>query len=217
MSTPTFVVDATEVISSVVIAPLLMPVAKIHVTGTSPLVTNAWSSKAKEMMLAGQQKSKSKGKAKVARPDKDPQADFEAAQYRLPDGRYGFPAAGFKGAIVSAGRLIEGVTMTLLKQCIIVIGEGPQQLVALEVDGPPECWEQPVRIGPGTSDLRYRPRYWPWAATLYVKYVASVLDLNSVVNLVGASGLGGVGEWRPSAPKSMTGSYGMYEVTHEEN
>lgn len=215
---PTAVLDKpteTDAIGAVSIAPLVMPTAQVHITGLSPLVTHAWSEKARKMMLENQQKGKTKGTAKKQREDKDPKADFIASQYRLPDGRYGVPAAAFKGAIVSAGRLIEGVTMTLLKQCVIVLGEGPDQLVPLELEAPPEMWEQPVRIGMGTSDLRYRPRYWPWGATLRVKYVASVLDLGSLVNLVHASGLGGIGEWRPSAPKSMTGAYGMYAVTND--
>ena len=36
--------------------------------------------------------------------------------------------------------------------------------------------------------------------------------MDSVVSLVNAGGLGGVGEWRPSAPKSNSGVFGRYEV-----
>jgi hypothetical protein len=54
--------------------------------------------------------------------------------------------------------------------------------------------------------------YWPWTATLRVKYLASILNAESVIALVDAGGLGGVGEWRPSAPKSFGGTMGTYEV-----
>lgn len=177
----------------------------IPIVGLSPLVTHNWSEKALRMIRDSQaQKTRSK------KEPKDPQAEYEAAFYRLPDGEPGIPATAFKSATVQGARYFEAITMTALKQAFFVQGEGPEQLV--RIVGEPEMWESPVRVGMGTCDLRYRPRFWPWSAVLRVRFNALLLSATSVANLVNAGGLGGVGEWRPSAPKSYTGSYGMYEV-----
>ena len=72
--------------------------------------------------------------------------------------------------------------------------------------------EDMPRNANGVADLRYRPEFWPWSATLLVKYIPTQLDKDSVWNLVDASGLQGVGSWRPSSPKSMSGTFGQYRV-----
>jgi hypothetical protein len=86
-------------------------VYEIPIIGTSPLIVNRWSEKAKAMMLSAQQSS-----ARAKKEPKDPQANFEASQYKFEDGRHGFPATGFKAAIVHAARMFEGVTQVGLKQ-----------------------------------------------------------------------------------------------------
>ena len=191
------------------LAPIRIENLRVRVEGDTPLVTHAWSEKAKKMMRDAQQK-RSRGKKEP----KDPQAEYESAFYRLDDGTPGIPAAAFKAAIIAGARSFDGVTMTLLKQSLYVVGEGSEQLV--RIDGEPEMWESPVRVGQGTADLRYRPRFFPWSVEFTVRYNTNVLDSSTVVTLLDAGGMAGVGEWRPSAPKSMTGSYGMFRVVREE-
>lgn len=199
-------------------APILIPRLKratydIPIQGSAPLIVNKWSEKAKQMMLDKQQTS-----ARPKKEPKDPQANFEASRYRFPGGRDGFPATGFKGAIVHAGRLFEGVTQVLLKQVIrvhgeMVVGGGVgDQLVPLEY-GEITMREDTPRNASGVADLRYRAQYWPWSATLHVEVIEGQLDKMSLAALIDAAGIGGIGEWRPSAPKSATGSYGTFEVT----
>ncbi len=182
-------------------------IATIGVTieGLTPLVTHAWSAKALTMMAEAQS-----GKARKKKEPKDPHAEYEASFYRLPDGTPGIPAAAFKSAAVQGARNFDNLTMTLVKQAIFIKGEGPDQLVAIH--GEPEMWQSPVRISGGVADLRYRPRFWPWACELQVEFNTTVLSKDSVLALIDAGGHGGVGEWRPSAPKSYTGNYGRYRV-----
>src|SRR5438034_9598422 len=92
-------------------------VFEIPVQGTSPLIVNRWSEKAREMMLAKQQTT-----ARAKREPKDPQALFEASRYRFDDERDGFPATAFQAAIVPAARLFTGVTQLALKQTGAVPG-----------------------------------------------------------------------------------------------
>lgn len=186
--------------------PIHQSTYEIPVRGLSPLIMHAFGEKAKQMMRDKQAGKKSRKKLDP----KDPVQEAEAATYRLPDGRPGMPAAGFKAAIVGASRLYDGLTLVETKQLIFVEGEGPDQLVAIEGDS--YIREDTPRIGMGTTDLRYRPCFPEWSAVLAVTFIPARIDLESVVSLVNAGGMGGVGEWRPSAPKSLTGTFGRFEV-----
>jgi hypothetical protein len=182
-------------------------VAHITVVGTAPLIVHRFDEKAKQMML-----DKMQGR-KQPKAIRDPQADFERARHRLDDGRDGFPASGFKGAIVGGARHFQdkALSMVLLKQALFVTGEGPEMLVPIE-SPEPKMREDYVRIAMGTADLRYRPMFDPWRATLQIIFMPSLMSLDSVVALVDAGGLGGIGDGRPSAPKSMTGVWGTFQV-----
>jgi hypothetical protein len=188
----------------------LRPIEKhtyeVPILGITPLIMQKWSEKALQMMRDKQYGAKAQPK----RAPKEPEVDAEAATYRLQDGRAGMPATAFKAAISDAARMFEGITMTQLKISIFVEGEGPEQLVAIE--GPEETREDTPRNATGVVDLRYRKQFWPWTAVLPITFPTSVLDIESVLMLVNAAGDGGVGSWRPSSPKSKSGSYGRFAV-----
>ena len=182
----------------------------VPVVGTAPLIVHRFEEKARREIADKQQ-----GRAKTkTREPKDPHAQFEAAMHRLPDGGHGFPVVGFKAAMIGAARNYPGVKMTELKQIITLVGEygthGRDMLARLILDDEPIMREDPVRIGMGTADLRYRPEYDPWRADLVIEYITTAIDAESLVNLVDAAGSGGIGEWRPS--KSPTGVYGTFQV-----
>lgn len=185
-------------------------VYEIPIQGKAPLIVNRWSEKARQMMLAKQQTS-----ARAKPEPKDPAALFESSQYHLTDGRDGFPATAFKASIVHAARLFSGITQVQVKQTVLVLGDGfddrGDQLIALDY-GEKIMREDTTRNATGVADLRYRAQYWPWSATLKVQVVSGQFDESSILALVDAAGIGGVGEWRPTAPKSATGSYGTYEA-----
>jgi hypothetical protein len=183
--------------------------ATVTVKGTAPLIVHKFAEKARIQMLDAMQGRK---KAKEHR---DPNADFEGARHRLEDGRDGFPATGFKAAIVAGARYFDDkrLSMTILKQSIFVTGEGPDMLVPIKYDGvEPKMREDFVRVGISGTDLRYRPQYDDWSAELQVVYLPTLLSLDSVVALVDAGGLGGIGDWRPSSKHSATGVFGTFEV-----
>lgn len=185
-------------------------VFEVPIRGTSPLIVNRWSEKAKEMMLSAQQT-----KVRVKKDPKDPVANFEAARYRLPNGVDGFPAVAFKAAIADATRFFDkSITKVLVKQSILVVGEGPDQLVPLEYESI-TMREDAVRNASGVADLRYRPQYWPWTVNLKVRSIKGQFDYESLLALVDAAGQGGIGEWRPSAPKSASGTFGTFEVADQ--
>lgn len=181
---------------------LARPTLSVQIEGISPLIVHRFSQKAKQQMLDKQQGRKN------AKEHRDPEKEFQESQYRFDDGAHGFPAVAFKSATVSGGRLYS-VKMTQIRQALFINGEGPDQLVRLDVAGEPVMREDTVRIGMGTSDLRYRAMYPEWGATLLVEYAPQLIDAKSVIALIDAGGsTNGVGEWRPE----KDGSFGRYQV-----
>jgi hypothetical protein len=193
----------------VTIKPPRIETVFIDVEGETELIMHRWSDKAKRMML-----DKQMGKAVERKPKKDPEEDYQASIYHLDDGQTGFPAGAFKAAIVGACRLFDGLPMTQAKIAIRVDGEenaAGEQLVRIE--GEPRMREDMVRLETGVADIRYRAGFPKWRARLKITYNASMLSPEQLYNLVNAAGFGGVGEWRPSAPRSSSGSYGCFRVT----
>jgi hypothetical protein len=182
--------------------------ALITVQGTAPLIMSRFDEKARQMMLDDQMQ-----KTRVKKAPKNPEADFQRSMHRLPDGRVGFPAVGFKAATIGAARYFEGIAMTELRRALYFLGEGPDQLVPL-MCSEPKMREDPVRLGGTKADLRHRAQFDEWKATLRIVYVPSMLTLESLAALVDAGGMSGVGEWRPG--KADSGSYGTYGVVDED-
>lgn len=179
----------------------------VPIVGVSPLIPHRWSEKSKRLMREKQ----SGAKARPKLDPKDAKAEAEASLYRLPDGRPGMPASAFAAATRSAARFYgKDVTLIALKSALFISGEGEDQLVPIV--GEMTMREDTPRNSGGVADLRYRYSFWPWSAVLRVTYLPTMIDVDSVFNLVDAGGNGGVGDWRPSAPKSLTGTFGRYEV-----
>jgi hypothetical protein len=200
---------------------LELSTAVIEIEGTNPLIVHQWSEKAKRMMLAAQQ-----GK-KVAKVAKDPKQDFLDSAYRFegtdrdlltPLTSHGFPTAGIKAAAVkgSARAFGKTVKMTELRQSLLFLPDGSGddglQLTRLVINAEPTPREDMVRVGMGTADIRYRAQYDKWAAVLRVEYLPGVIDLESVVAIVDAGGMNGIGEWRPE----KNGSFGTFRVASFE-
>jgi len=192
------------------IAELAAETMRVPIIGTSPLIVHNFSEKSKRQMLEAQQGKKS------VKQIRDPEAEYEAAFYRIAreddvDG-YGVPVTAFKAATVGAARFYgKSVKMTELRQFVFMRGvltkADPQQLV--EIQGEPHMREDIVRLGgmSRSADLRYRPEFTEWSTVLTVTYVTTSLSRSSVLSLIDAGGLGiGVCEWRPE----KRGEFGTY-------
>ena len=169
----------------------------VHVVGTSPLITNRWSEKAKKQMLDKQMK-----KATKAKESKNPEQDYLESLYVLEGGGYGFPAVGFKAAAVRAGTYAE-LTMTFLRGAFHVSGE------LVKIDGEPHPREDMVRLQGKTADIRYRGEFSEWRAAVPVELNESVLSVEQLANLFTIAGFAvGIGEWRPE----KNGQYGRFTI-----
>src|SRR6185312_411986 len=76
----------------------------VWLVGDTPIITHAWSEKAKREMLSKQVKATKGGKEA-----RDPQADFISSLYEMGDGAFGFPATGIKNCILSAAHKDKGI------------------------------------------------------------------------------------------------------------
>jgi hypothetical protein len=179
----------------------------VPIVGTMPLIVHNFSEKSKRQMLDAQQGRKSPKQVR------DPEAEYNAAFYKTKDG-YGFPVTAFKACTVGAARFYgRDVKMVELRQFMFFHGQlsdnDPQALI--EIVGTPRMREDVVRLGgPSRSaDLRYRPEFPEWSATLVVTYVTSSLSRASVLSLIDAGGMGiGIGEWRPE----KRGEFGTFQI-----
>lgn len=195
--------------------------ALIEIEGTAPLIVHQWSEKAKRMMLDAQQGRKNPKTAK------DPHQDFLDSPYRfmgtdrttmLPLDSHGIPTMALKAATVKGGGRAFGksVKMTELRQSLLFVpdglGDDGMQLTRLVIEEEPVSLEAMVRVGMGTADIRYRAEYLKWKAMLRIEFLPGLIDIDSIVALVDAGGMNGVGEWRPE----KNGSFGTYQVVGED-
>jgi hypothetical protein len=199
--------------SQVVIPRMQIKELDIVLVGDSPLVVHAWSTKAKQMMLDKQMK-----RAVPKKDAKDPEQDYIDSLYWVSErpakptladvkkAKLGFPTIAFKGAAIDACSHVEGMTKVMARGTFHI----PGQLATIL--GTPSPREDMVRVGMGTADIRYRAEFWPWRVALRLRYSASVISAEQLVNLFEIAGFAiGVGEGRPQ----RDGQNGLFHVARK--
>jgi hypothetical protein len=177
---------------------------KFRVRGITPLIVSRFSEKAKQMMLEKQMKKASAGKEA-----KNPVEQYENSLYKFADGkRTGFPAVGFKAAMVRGGKQL-GLTMTDLRGRFHVMADEGD---LVEIHGEPHPREDMVRLATGVADIRFRGEYYAgWEAELTIQYFKNAISAEQLAQLLSIAGFScGIGEWRPE--KSNSGSFGLFEL-----
>lgn len=195
--------EKTEEKQQIVLPKLNIQRIKIRLVGDTSLISHKWSEKAMKQMLDKQMK-----KAKQAREAKNPKKDYEDSLYKMPNGKYGFPAIAFKAAAVNACSHADGITKVVARGAFHI----PVELVQLE--GKPIMRQDVVRIDMGrTADIRFRGEFKKWACEFEVAYNANIISIEQIVNLFNIAGFAiGVGEWRPQ----KNGNFGMFHVAGEK-
>ena len=210
---------------------------KVSNTDTgAPIVLHAWSRKAIQMML---DKQMGKPSAKRKEP-KNPVMDFFDTLYWMEERpekklvacgpedyaeannivkghQFGFPSIGFKKAMVSACRNVEGMEMALARGAFLIIGDGTDvqdemsmvKLMSGKKPAVPRVRQDMVRLSGKTADIRFRAEFVQWEATLTIKYNAGVMTPDQIINLLNIAGFAvGVGENRPE----KNGQWGTFQV-----
>lgn len=181
---------------------------KIPITGVSPLIVHKWSEKAVKQI-----QDKQAGKAKNKKHDiRQPEEEFKGAKHVSPKGFEGFPAAGFKAAMIRGAKMIGMVMKDTQTSFFIKADCEETQLV--KISGKARMRTDMVRVGMGSADVRYRPEYPEWKAVLTIEYNEGVVSLDQIFQLVKAAGYGcGIGEMRPEKTKF---NYGRFQLADEK-
>ena len=186
-------------------------VLEVTVVGTCPLIINAFPEKAKQQL-----KDKDANSPKKAHPKRDPEAEYQAALYRIPgegDESYGLMAKGFKSGMVQVAKDLPGKEINgafIMRQIFVEPDVG--DLVRMETKSGWVRREDMVRVNGKTPMVRYRPEFADWKVKLRITYNADVLDAQGIINLLSAAGSRiGYGELR----REKGGTYGRYAIEGE--
>lgn len=175
----------------------------LRIVGISCLIQHQWSVKALGMI-----RDKHAGKKTKTRDIRDPEAEGTGAMYRTDKGQPGVPAMAIKSAIISAAHKDIGIEKTLVKKSLFIICNDSKNILPMECDEP-VITEDPVRVGQGSTDLRYRPYFHRWAVDILFEIDAELLQVEDLLNLIDRAGFGvGIGEWRPE----KGGEFGRFQV-----
>lgn len=193
----------------------------MKIVGDSPLISHAWSHKAKKMILDKQKKKANTGREVrrpmvdfaeslywlTEKPDFDGMTDEQAADVLaeiIPKSKFGFPVTAFKSAAIDAGYQ-QGV----LAKKSTARGAFHIQGEFAVIDGIPTPREDMVRIGMGVADISFRAEFKTWSTELLIKYNARAISMEQIINLFMLGGFSnGVGDWRPA----KDGSFGTFHV-----
>lgn len=197
---------------------------KVWIVGDTPIITHAWSEKARREMLQKQVKATKAGKEA-----RDPQSDFVSSLYEMGDGSYGFPAMGVKNCILSAAHKDKGIPRSGVMSALWINADMVRSRPALAgaiCDMPliriwgsePEMREDMVKIGSGlnkTANLAYRAQFTVWAMCVTGRFNPAVLNEEALVFLIQEAGFAfGLGEWR-NERKGMFGAFHMADMAEE--
>ena len=163
-------------------------------------IQNAFSQKAIEEML-----KKHMGLS-VQREKKVPREVIERAIIRNVDGVVCAPPVAIKSAMLTAsGQIKKFIPKTQLRTVLFVEGESVP--ISFEKMIPRLDMVRTSGIG-RTPDVRFRPNFVGWSARFIVEYSDSLLNQQTIVDLVNRAGSVGIGEWRPE----RNGTHGTFEI-----
>lgn len=183
------------------------------VVGTSPIILNRMSEKAKHQLLHPSPKKNATEKLTTLK--HDPIAEFQASAYRLKDPKaptlLAVLSTAFKGSLRTAALDMPGAKKSQIGRLTYIAGEH------VSIYGLPKLFMSVTRSADmnRTPDIRTRAIIPEWAAKVSVTYVMPLIKQQAVVNLLVAAGITvGVGDWRP---EKGAGSYGQFEVRSPED
>lgn len=171
----------------------------LMVVGTAPLILNAFPQKTIEQML-----KKHMG-ITVQREKKKPREVIENATPRNVDGAVSLLPTAFKKAMLTGAASIKGLFKSRLMTQIFVVGQSIP--IAYGSTHPRMDMVRTAGIS-RTPDVRFRPQFNDWSATLVIQFDETTLDGSTIIDLVQRAGRVGVGEYRPE----RNGSFGTFKV-----
>ena len=187
------------------VQPLKLNIIKIKVGSIegSTLISHRLSSKQVAETITNREVGKT-SKKKL----RDFDTEYESCFHYTKDKKYGYPAMGFMNAILNACIPLN-IPKTQIKRSIRLLGD----IYELKYKKLNKRIDSPRRSGMNASpDTRHRPEFVDWECELIIQYDSSQISPDQIINLINQAGFSsGIGDWRPSSPKS-SGTHGMFKV-----
>lgn len=184
-----------------------------HILGTTPLICNRMSEKARRQLLLP--KGRMNAAERASNLKHDPLEEFRASPYTLTDDQaptlIAIMASAFKGTMMTAALDLPGTRRAQIGRLAHVVGE------YVAVYGEPHLMMSVTRSADidKTPDIRSRVILPEWCCVISVKHVSPLLNQKGIVNLLAAGGTtSGVGDWRPEKGK---GTYGQYTLVNRDD
>ena len=186
----------------IIVPQLNLGMIKVKIKGKTPLLMDSFPESVRKEILE-KQIGNTKGKKKL----RDLDWEFENAIHRISDDVIGFPAAGFKSAMIESTSFVgsRDFSKKLLKGIQIINSE--------ENDLIPIKYKKLSKLKhyPKDSNTKISPMLEDWECELVIQFDQNNISPNDLVNLLNYAGFYyGIGVWSPRA--KCGGKYGMYEV-----
>lgn len=187
---------------------------EFHLVGTSPLVCNRMSQKARrELLLPSPKKTRTQKESTLKH---NPREEYRASPYTLKDADaptlIAMLGSSFKRAIASAAIDQGGKRAQIARLCWV-----PDEYVPIY--GVPQIYMAVTRSADmaRTPDVRTRLILARWACTLRVQFVQPILKPQIVANLLAGAGVYiGVGDGRPEKGALTFGQFRIAAATDQE-
>lgn len=194
------------------------PSVILTVRGTTPLIINRMSEKARHELLLPKGRKTAADKASSLK--HNPIDEFKASPYIIQDDTapslIALTAETFKAAMGTAALDLPGANKSQIGRLVYVEAD-PSHKGLIPIYGEPKLLMSVTRSADinHTPDIRTRVIVPQWAARIRVSFVAPALRQLAIVNLMAAAGVtAGVGDWRPQKGK---GSFGQFDVVDAED
>lgn len=190
---------------------------RLRLKGTTPLICNRLSEKARrELLLPAGRKSSAEKQSTMKH---NPLQEFRASPYTIKNDDaptlIGIPIGSFKKAISSAALDMPGAFKAQIGRLTSIDGTEWRDLAP--VWGEPQLLMAVTRMADAkrTPDVRSRAIISNWVSEITIRYVSPILRDQGVLNLVGAAGMYiGVGDWRS---EKGAGNYGSFTIAERDD
>lgn len=189
----------------IVVPPLNIGLITVKLKGKTPLLMDSFPESVRKEILE-KQIGNTKGKKKL----RDLDWEFENAIHRISDKEIGFPAAGFKSAMIESTSFVgsRDFSKKLLKGIQIINSKGNDLI--------PITFKKLSKLKhyPKDSNTKISPMLEDWECELVIQFDNNNISASDLVNLLNYAGFYyGIGIWSPRS--KCGGKYGMYEVKYE--
>lgn len=187
------------------IKPIEISTMNLSLKGETPLLMEKMSEGIREQL-----KNIVTGKGKEKKKNRDLEQEVKDKIHKDKTGRVGFPAGGFKKAMVEVAPYLDGMDKKKAKGSFFIIGDLEGDLVSIKFKK--QIVNKAVGRDSGINRAPreiWRPEFQGWSCSLKIKYNSTQITPEMIVELAKLAGFHiGVGSWTPQ----HSGSYGMFAI-----